>query len=266
LHYVKRVEKKNVIKGYNINTIGDHIKKIKVFMNYANDKGYTSNQWHRHRKFQTVEEAAETIYLPDQELMTIYKLDLTKNKKLDRVRDIFIIGCYTGLRFSDLSQIRSENFIKNGSQLKLKTIKTGETVIIPIHWTIQETLKKYDGQLPRSISNQKMNDYLKELGKKAEFKDKIVLSKTQGGKQTFVTKEKWQLITVHTARRSFATNMFLAGVPTISIMKITGHRTERAFMKYIKVSQEQNADKLSEHPFFLKAKPDERTKPDEQNI
>ena len=257
LHNVKRVFRKTVIKGYNINTIGDHIKKIKVFMNYANDKGYTTNQGHRHRKFQTIEEPSETIYLTDKELATLYKFDLSGNKKLDRVRDLFIIGCYTGLRFSDLSQIKPENFIKNGTQLKIRTVKTGETVVIPIHWMIKEILEKYNGQLPRTISNQKMNDYLKELGQKAEFADKIQLNKTQGGKRVTEIKEKWQLITVHTARRSFATNMFIAGVPTISIMKITGHRTERAFMKYIKISQEQNADKLSEHPFFNKFKPEE---------
>ena len=222
-------------------------------MNYANDKGYTSNKEHTSRKFQTIEETAETIYLTDNELSTLYNLDLSKNKKLDRVRDLFIIGCYTGLRFSDLSQIRPENFIKNGTQLKIKTVKTGETVVIPIHWAIKEILNKYNGQIPRSVSNQKMNEYLKDLGGKAELNDKIILNKTQGGERISQTKNKCQLITVHTARRSFATNMFLAGVPTISIMKITGHITERAFMKYIKISQEQNADKLSEHPYFTKA-------------
>ncbi|MEI8270391.1 MAG: site-specific integrase [bacterium] len=253
LQNYKRKTKLTTIKGYTKNTIGDHIKKIKVFMNYANDKGYTSNKEHTSRKFQTIEETAETIYLTDNELSTLYNLDLSKNKKLDRVRDLFIIGCYTGLRFSDLSQIRPENFIKNGTQLKIKTVKTGETVVIPIHWAIKEILNKYNGQIPRSVSNQKMNEYLKDLGGKAELNDKIILNKTQGGERISQTKNKCQLITVHTARRSFATNMFLAGVPTISIMKITGHITERAFMKYIKISQEQNADKLSEHPYFTKA-------------
>jgi len=78
----------------------------------------------------------------------------------------------------------------------------------------------------------------------------VVKSITRGGKREESKHQKWELITVHTARRSFATNAYLAGVPTISIMKITGHRTESAFMKYIKISQEQNADLLSSHPFF----------------
>jgi len=235
------------------NTVGDHIKKIKVFMNYSLDKGYTTNQGHRHRKFKTVEETADTIYLNDQELETIYNLDLTVNPRMERVRDLFLIGCYTGLRFSDLSQLTADKFIKDGTQIKIKTAKTGETVVIPLHWTIREILRKYNGELPRVISNQKMNEYLKELGQMAGFTEKINVSKTKGGLNFDKTSEKWELITVHTARRSFATNMYLAEVPAISIMKITGHRTERAFLKYIKITAEQNADRLAKHPYFAAA-------------
>ena len=254
LSTIKRETKKEtIITGYAKNTIGDHIKKVKVFMNYANDKGYTTNKGHLHRKFQTFEETPETIYLTDSEILSLYNLDLIKKPRLDKVRDLFIIGCYTGLRFSDLSQLTPENFTKNATQIKIKTIKTGETVVIPLHWTIKEILQKYEGKTPRAISNQKMNEYLKDLGKEAKFNDKIVLNRTQGGLSYDQTKEKYELITVHTARRSFATNMYLAEVPTISIMKITGHRTERAFMKYIKITQEQNADKLSKHPYFTKS-------------
>lgn len=244
----------NKIKtGYSKNTIANRIKNLKVFMNYANDKGYTTNQWHKHRKFKKVEETAETIYLNENDLSILYSKDLSYFPKLDRVRDLFIIGCYTGLRFSDLSQITPDKFNKDGTQLKIKTIKTGETVIIPLHWTIKEILHKYNGNLPRVISNQKMNEYVKDLGKLSKINEHISITKTTQGLSSDRTFEKWELMSVHTARRSFATNMFLAEVPTISIMKITGHRTERAFMKYIKITQEQNADKLSKHPYFTKS-------------
>ena len=239
-------------KSFAKNTIGGHIKEIKVFMDYCNDKGYTTNQGHRHRKFKKVEETAETIYLNDNELETLYKHNFKSKPKLDRIRDIFIIGCYTGLRFSDLSQITPDKIINNGTQLKIKTIKTGETVIIPLHWTIREILTKYNGELPRVISNQKFNEYLKKVGEEVKINELITLTRTKGGLNYETTKNKYDLMTVHTARRSFSTNMFLADVPTISIMKITGHRTERAFMKYIKVTQEQNADKLAKHKYFIK--------------
>ena len=240
-------------RGFAKNTIGGHIKEIKVFMDYANDKGYTANQGHRHKKFKKIEETPETIYLNDTELLTLYTLDLSNNARLDRVRDLFIIGCYTGLRFSDLSQLTPDKFTEDGTRLKIKTVKTGEIVVIPLHWTIKEILQKYNGEPPRVISNQKMNEYIKELAELAKINERVTITKTKGGLNFEQNFEKWELVTVHTARRSFATNMYLAGVPTISIMKITGHRTERAFMKYIKVSQEQNADKLSKHPYFSKS-------------
>jgi integrase len=240
------------VKKYAPNTLGKYIKTIKVFMNYGLDRGYTQNRTHLHRKFHKPEETADTIYLNDNDLLTLYELDLKENKKLDRVRDLFLIGCYTGLRFSDLSQFTPDKFIKNGTQLRVKTIKTGETVVIPLHWTVKEILKKYNGGTPRPISNQKMNVYLKELCNVKHFQEIVILNKTEGGLSFEQKKQKWELVTVHTARRSFATNMYLAEVPAISIMKITGHRTEKAFMKYIKITQEQNADKLSIHPYFIK--------------
>ncbi|HPI86153.1 MAG TPA: site-specific integrase, partial [Bacteroidales bacterium] len=160
---------------------------------------------------------------------------------------------YTGLRFSDLSQITPDKITNNGTRLKIKTLKTGETVVIPLHPAIKAILKKYDNQLPRVISNQKFNDYLKDLGEQAELKENVNIAITKRGLQVDTTYNKFDLITVHTARRSFATNMYLAGVPSISIMKITGHRTEKAFMKYIKISQDQNADLIAKHPYFKKA-------------
>ena len=91
---------------------------------------------------------------------------------------------------------------------------------------------------------------MKELGQLAELNEPVLITTTKGGKQQTIVYQKWQLITTHTARRSFATNAFLQNVPSISIMKITGHRTEKSFLKYIKISQEDNANKLISHPFF----------------
>ena len=95
-----------------------------------------------------------------------------------------------------------------------------------------------------------MNVYLKEVGKVASIDETVKISKTKGGLRVDRNHKKHELITVHTARRSFATNMYLADVPTISIMKITGHRTEKSFLKYIRISQEDNANKLLNYPFF----------------
>jgi len=244
--YCYQVEKKAK------NTFGGHIKNIKVFMNYMNDKGYTTNTGHKHTNFKKLEETSDTIYLNDNELETLYNLDLSDNPKLDRVRDLFIIGCQTGLRYSDLSQLTEKNITEGGTRLTITTVKTGERVVIPLHWQVRAILQKYGGVPPRAISNQKMNEYIKLIAKKEEAKltESINQTITRGGFQVSTNLKKWQLITIHTSRRSFATNMFLADVPSISIMKITGHRTEKSFLKYIKITQEQNADKLATHPRF----------------
>lgn len=237
-------------KDYGKNTIGTLIKNIKVFMNEAVDRNITTNLQFKNRRFKTVEENSETIYLSLAEIKTIYELDFTKKPYLDRVRDLFIIACYTGLRFSDLVELKKDNISKDGSTVKVRTIKTGELVIIPLHTYVKNILEKYAGMPPQLISNQKMNEYLKEIGEEAEIDEPIVISGTKGGVLKTETFKKWQLITTHTARRSFATNAYLQNVPVISIMKITGHRTEKSFMKYIKISQEDNANKLINHPFF----------------
>lgn len=237
-------------KNYGKNSIGTIIKNVKVFMNEAVERKLTNNLQFKNKRFKTVEEPTETIYLSENEIKKLYKLDLSSNLRLEKVRDLFIIGCYTGLRFSDLVQLRKENINKEGNIVKIKTQKTGEVVIVPLNSYVREILEKYEGAPPEAISNQKMNEYLKELGKKAEIEDSIIVTQTKGGVRDSETFKKWELITTHTARRSFATNAYLQNVPTISIMKITGHKTEKSFLKYIKISQEDNANKLITHPFF----------------
>jgi integrase len=237
-------------KKYSINSIAGFIRNIKVFMNEATDRGINKNLEYLNKRFKVVEEHADTIYLTQDELKKLYELDLVNNERLDKVRDLFIVGCYTGLRFSDLEYVRKDNFIKDNTQVRVKTQKTGGIVVIPVHKFVKQIYDKYDGVLPTSISNQKMNDYIKEVAELAKLDDKVLISITRGGEREQKLYNKHELISTHTARRSFATNLYLADVPAITIMKITGHKTEKAFMKYIRLSQEENADKLINHPFF----------------
>lgn len=237
-------------KDYGTNTIGTLIKNVKVFMNEAVDRKLTTNLQYRNKRFKTVEEVSESIYLTQDELKRLHDHNFSFNPTLEKVRDLFIIGCFTGLRFSDLASLNDDNFIDKGTKLKVKTEKTGELVIIPIHRYVKEVLKKNQGKLPPCLSNQKMNMYLKQVGEIAGINEEALITSTKGGQKHSESFKKWELITVHTARRSFATNAYLADVPTISIMKITGHKTEKSFLKYIKISQEDNANKLLNHPFF----------------
>jgi integrase len=237
-------------KKYSPNTIGSYIKNIKVFMNEAVDKKLTTNTEYKSRRFKKVSEEAENIYLTQTELTKIYEKDFSKKKNLDRIRDMFIIGCYTGLRYSDLFTINNDNLIDKGTKLRIKTEKTGELVIIPLHNYIKAIIKKHNGIPQYKTSNQSMNESLKVIAEQSGLKDNILISATKGGKVETISYKKHDLVSVHTARRSFATNAFLNNVPTISIMKITGHKTEKSFLKYIKISQEDNANKLTNHSFF----------------
>lgn len=235
------------------NTIGKNIKVVKIFMREAFEVGVTTNVEVEKKKFASMSEDVEHVYLTEGELEVIAELDMSRKPALDRVRDLFLIGCHTALRFSDFTAIRPENIITTsggGRVLKINTQKTWQTVIIPIHPTVEAILAKYDNHLPRAISNQKTNIYLKEIAAMAGINTPVEVAKTIGGKRVQTTLPKWQLVTTHTARRSGATNMYLAGVPTLAIMKITGHKTESVFMKYINVDEEVNANILMNHSYF----------------
>ncbi len=226
------------------NTIGSNFQRLKAVLAEATEKGLNSNMTYKSRYFVKQAEEASTIYLNEAELDEIEQLDLSDQPRLDNARDLFLIGCYTGLRFSDFSALSLEK-IKDGF-IRVTQVKTAVPVVIPIHSVVSKIIEKRGGNLPRSISNEKLNQYIKEVAQlcpslvKPETK-----SITRGGVKTSLTVPKWQLVTTHTARRSFATNEFLAGTPTLTLMSITGHRTEKAFLKYIRVNKEEHAENMA---------------------
>lgn len=231
-------------KKLSVNTIAKDISIIKVFMGEAVDLEYTDNMKFKHKKFAYNEEETDHVYLTEEELTKLYELKI-ENKKLDEVRDLFIFGAWVGLRFSDFSNIQPENIVQIDGDyfIKMITQKTKELVIIPCNPVVVEIFEKYAeriNKLPKTISNQKFNDYIKDVCKLAEFSEKGRISAKP--KETLA-----DLVSSHTARRSFATNYYLQGFPTVDLMKITGHKTERSFLKYIRVSKLDTAKRLSAH-------------------
>jgi integrase len=183
--------------------------------------------------------------LNEKELETIFKLDLQDFPMLDNARDLFLIGCWTGLRYSDFSRLKLENI--DGEYIKIETKKTGETVIIWMHPVIMKILKKHNGEMPHTISLQKLNTYIKEFCKLIPmFDTDIEIIKTIGGEKTKQTFKKYEKITTHTARRSFASNMYHRKMKTYDIMKITGHNTERTFLNYVKITPKEHAEKMKD--------------------
>ncbi|UPT67165.1 MAG: site-specific integrase [Sphingobacteriales bacterium JAD_PAG50586_3] len=232
------------------NTIGNFVKTLKTFLNDAFERGYTTNTNFKNKRFLVIHEESFSIYLNTDELDILYKLRLSARPYLERARDLFIVGCWTGLRFSDFSNIGPENI--QGEMFRIKTQKTGQDVVIPIHPTVKEIMKKYEGiypnSLPPSISNAKMNKYLKIICEMIrEFDKPIKTSITRAGFKEIDLKRMYELVVTHTARRSFATNLYKQKLPSLTIMAITGHKTEKAFMRYIKTSPSENAEILKKH-------------------
>ncbi len=237
--------------NYSPNTVGRHIKALKVIMRAAKEEGLTDNKDIDRKKFKVITTEVHPIYLTQQEVENVYNLDLSDNKPLDIARDIFLIGCYTAQRFSDYSRINIQHIkeVKGGKFIELIQKKTGERVTIPVRPELETILRKYDYNPPRT-HEQKANERIKTVCEKAGIIEPIEIEEIKGGLKVTQRKPKHELIKTHTARRTGATLMFLAGIPTISIMKVTGHKTEREFLKYIRITKEENATLLMNHPYF----------------
>lgn len=246
--WLENYRSKKIKEGYSANYISKNVAIIREVMTIARKQGLHRNDVYKNDDYKKPHENVDTIYLTVDELMSMYKADLSE--AMGRVRDRFLIGAFTGLRFSDSAKITHDS-IRDGLIVD-RNIKTRAQVAIPIHWIVQEILDRYPDGLPPSISNQKTNEFLKQIGEDAGITSPVTITKTKGGKLHSVVLPKCKLITTHTARRSAATNMFLNGIPPLSIAKITGHKTESSLMKYIRMSSEENARLLASHPFFNK--------------
>lgn len=229
-------------QGLSINTRGSHIKRLKAAMREAYIAGMHTNSTFRDYRKEQVK--VDNIYLTEDEIRKIEDVKLKPGGMYTKARDLFIIGCHTALRYSDCIRITPDD-IHDGI-IRLKQVKTGGMVMIPCHPRVSEIIERYDGA-PK-MSDVVLNRNIKEVCRLAGITDKVGVRK-HGEKETTYY-EKWELVSSHTARRSAATNMYKAGIPTIAIMKITGHKSERVFMDYIKITNEENARMLKNNAFF----------------
>jgi len=234
--------------NYLDNTIGGFIKKLKRILNQAFEDGVSTCQEHKKKYFVAPNLPVDSIYLTQDEINTIYNKDMGTERQNFK-KDLFVLACHTGLRFSDWHKFKNYHY-QNEKLLRVITQKSQTEVIIPLHPVAQEILNKYDESNWYIPSNQKMNDFLKVLGEDVGLTQIVNVTERKNRKVISSGIAKYDLISTHTARRSFATNAFLSGVPTLAIMKITGHRTESSFMKYIRISSLENALILQKHSFF----------------
>lgn len=242
-------------KKYSANTVPASLSILKVWLQGAREAGLINTDVFTN--YMSKAKNVDNIYLNEDEIKRIYNLDIQGGKErgiidskslIEQTRDLFVVNCYLGLRYSDLSRLNEKAiFDLDNNTVSLITEKTKEKVIIPLHPFVREIYKKYGGNFPILVAKDKSILHLQELGRLCEITDDVVIKEHRGGIITGVKYKKYQLIKNHTARRSFATNLYLKGAPVISIMKLTGHTTEVNFMKYIKISKGENANLMQQY-------------------
>jgi hypothetical protein len=156
-----------------------------------------------------------------------------------KIRDKYVINCFLGFRYSDLNRLEPHVFKKRmvkGTEYLVyegRSQKTGELIEYPIHPIAAALLEKYEYQIPK-YSAKEFNEVIKIVAKKAGLTELIRIRETRAGKTTIMDIPKFELICSHTGRRSFCTNFYVEGIAIAIIMSISGHLTEKEFMKYIK--------------------------------
>jgi integrase len=229
------------------NTVKGQIEKLSAMLHKAVLYGYPINNTFSEIKIK--EEEPSAIFFDQIEIARLYYFKgLTRFQ--EQIRDLFIVGCCTGLRYSDYSRLEASHFINHLSQIQIKTIKTGTVVKLPVHRFVKEIWDKYNGSMPKSHCIQYFDRYIKLVCKEVGFDEDVLWERTVGTQVVRKVVKKYELIGSHTARRSFATNTFLAGIQPYRIMLITGHKSEKSFFKYIRITREENAITLLNHKFF----------------
>ena len=216
------------------NTIWKTFATLKAFMAWALERGLHQNL--TFKKFKVAQREVETVSLTGEELEHLYGLDLSKNPRLARVRDVFCFACYTGQRYSDLEGMRHVDI--KGAVWSLRQAKTDSVNRVPLLPQAQTILARYAEEstpLP-VLSNQKMNDYLKELGELAGLDEATSVTSRRGGERLVETKPKYDFITMHTARRTFITLSLERGMRAEVVMRVSGHTNYQTFKKYIKIT------------------------------
>lgn len=213
-------------KGYSINTFGKRIKVIKTFMKDALDRKLHNNIDFQHKDFKTTEEIKKKMYLNISDIKKLINTKL-QNKRLEEIRDIFLLICLLGIRLSDFHQLNKSNITKTkqGYTFNFQCQKTKNFLNIPIHLKGIEILKKYKYKLP-VINKNTINSNIKKIAKLCQINDEF--TNTDG------TFKKYEIITTKIGRISFATNAYLnTEMPKRSIMIITGHKKESSFDRYV---------------------------------
>ena len=214
-----------------------HVETMNTVLNWFVSMEYINKNNFSGIKFPFKIPPASTIALNENELNELFSFDLTLNKRLKHVRDVFCLQCYTGLRYSDINKITKNS--KQGYIVQLFTEKGNDKLTIPLRHEALTIIDSYfDNDLPLPvISSQKMNNYIKEIGELIGFDTPVTVLKLSGINKTETIKKKYELLSSHVGRRTFITLNINKGMVRENIMKITGHSKYETMSKYYRMSE-----------------------------
>ena len=235
-----------------MNSIVASHSQLKTMLRKAYEKGLLRDTSFLHWTSKAI--SFTHIYLTDEELNKLYSLKLTaKNQKDEKIGkeshieescDLFIVSSRTGLRFSDLKHLNSATWdMEKGKEtLTIHVKKTNDKLTIPLHWQVIDIYKKYNGSLPCPVDKSKYNKHIRICAKLVGITQVVEVLEWEKGRPVLKAKQKFELISSHTGRRSFATNLYLVCKSPHQVMNLTGHKTEESFKRYICVSQAEMAE------------------------
>ncbi len=221
-------------------TIAKNFKILKWYLNWATKKGYNENLNFREYSVEMkgTKRSQKIVFLTWEELMNLYTFPVAK-KYLEQVRDVFCFCCFTGLRYSDVYNLKRNNIKKD--TIEITTVKTDDDLTIDLNDYSRAILDKYkdvpfknDKCLP-VISNQKTNEYLKELGQLVGLNDTELEVFYMGSERIEKTYPKWKLLTTHVGRKTFVTNALFLNIPSEVVMQWTGHKDHKVMELYYKI-------------------------------
>ena len=248
--YLKNVPITTDINGMRNSTIKNRLSFLKWFLRWATNKGYNTETAFLtfNPKLKTAQK--QVVFLEWDELLHVYNFEFPENKNyLTRVRDVFCFSCFTGLRYSDVANLKRSNVFKK--YISLTSIKDVDNLRIELNKYSKAILEKYKNEnfpynmaLP-VISNQRMNEYLKEMGKLCGLNTPISEVYYKGNERIENVSPKHELLSTHTARRTFISNALMKGIPVDVVMKWTGHSDYDAMKPYIAIADKAKKNEMS---------------------
>jgi hypothetical protein len=281
-------------QNFATNYTGSIVRDMKRILNYATENDENTNM--AYKSFKKPMEDVFNVYLTEDEIQRIYDLEITpelitksfeKRKEqaktikkvfsehlpdklqmtnniiaLERVRKLFVIGCWTGLRVENYRKIDPDIQIDlPGGWIHAIANKNGPKLRIPLHKLVIEIIET--SGIPEPVSQQKINKHIKQLGELAEINETVIYSKTIGGRRVEYAKPKYSMLQSHTCRRSFCSNLLVHGIPKQFLMAVSGHKTEVSFNKYTAAVQKDiMTSKLADYDVWGKGKPESSLLPE----